>query len=71
MQIELVTENSVFGPNRYYAPLYLPAKESDILDAVQRARGFGRKDRYEDISIIRCPRLPALEDMRLLCRNNV
>lgn len=65
MQIELIVENPVFGLGYFYAPLYLPATESDVRDAIQRARGFGRKDRDEDISVTECPRLPALEDTRL------
>lgn len=65
MQIELITENPDYGSGYFYAPLYLPATESDVRDAIQRARGFGRKDRDEDISVTECPRLPALEDTRL------
>ena len=65
MQIELVTENPDYGSGYFYAPLYLPATDADVRDAVQRARGLGRKDRYEDISVTDCPRLPALEDTRL------
>ena len=37
MQIELVTENPDYGSGYFYAPLYLPATDADVRDAVQRA----------------------------------
>ena len=48
-----------------YADLVLPATDSEIEDAMQRARITEEYDGYIDIVISECPALPRLEHRRL------
>ncbi len=51
----------------YYTSLLLPAKQTEIQDAKQRARLIGRDNCYTDITVTDCSDIPALVDTRLDC----
>lgn len=64
MTIEMVNEYP--GRDRYYyADISLPTEDYEIRDALQKARDFGQKDVFREISILNCDLLPALAGSRL------
>lgn len=64
MTIEMVNEYPG-QDGYYYADLSLPAEDYAIRDALQKARDFGQKDVFREISILNCDLLPSLAGSRL------
>ena len=66
IMLEITTEKPT-NDGYYYTSLLLPAKETEIQDAKQRARLIGRDNCYIDIAVTDCSDIPALVDTRLDC----
>ena len=60
--IELCTVD-LYGSGCYYSTVTLPATDGEIEDAMQKARAIGR-EKYLDITVISCPRLQELMEVR-------
>lgn len=63
IRLELSAENPS-NDRYYYADLSLPAKDHEILDAMQKLRAVGRENSVW-ISVLECENLPELENVRL------
>lgn len=64
LKIELSRESPLFGCH-YYAELELPAKEHQLRDALEQVRVFDVSNADISFSILACPILPELTEIRL------
>ena len=64
IKIELAKENPQ-GVGWFYGYVELPAEEHEIRDAYQKARITDNDNAYHDITILDCPRLPELTQIRI------